>query len=442
MKRLASSTESSPFLLGRVSWLVRISSTKASVPGDSPSVFWRSPANRQGPAGSRDLVLASTPMTSSASRALDLAAACVRACVCVCVRARVCWGCFGSIPGEGQPYPSRRGDLASAPSRPAPTPASPAPSPDYLKKNVPPETCLGNRGHLVKVRSDGDTHKNTAGVGPGQTLPVPKFPFRGRPRSLSFRRMFVPRERPLARPGGVTRGGKWGGRGAAEPGLPLSWTPGFASVLRARPGNGCVVLRLGNSADALESAKRAVHLSDVVLRFCITVSHLNRALYFACDNVLWAGKSGLAPRVDQEKWAQRSFRYYLFSLIMNLSRDAYEIRLLMEQESSACSRRLKGSGGGAPGGIENAGPGGPGTPGGGLPHLALKLQLRVLLLARILRGHPPLLLDVVRNACDLFIPLDKLGLWRCGPGIVGLCGLVSSILSILTLICPWLRLKP
>lgn len=202
------------------------------------------------------------------------------------------------------------------------------------------------------------------------------------------------------------------------------------------------LLRLGNSADALESAKRAVHLSDVVLRFCITVSHLNRALYFACDNVLWAGKSGLVPRVDQEKWAQRSFRYYLFSLIMNLSRDAYEIRLLMEQESSACSRRLKGSGGGVPGGIETGGPGGPGTPGGALPQVALKFRLQVLLLARVLRGHPPLLLDVVRNACDLFIPLDKLGLWRCGPGIVGLCGLVSSILSILTLICPWLRLKP
>ncbi|CAD7678172.1 unnamed protein product [Nyctereutes procyonoides] len=152
------------------------------------------------------------------------------------------------------------------------------------------------------------------------------------------------------------------------------------------------LLLLGNSADAPESAKRAVHLSDVVLRFCITVSHLNRALDFACDNVLWAGKSGLAPRVDQEKWAQRSF-----------SRDAYEIHLLMEQESSAYSRWLKGSGGGATGGTETAGPGGPGTPGGGLPQLALKLQLRVLLLARVLRGHPPLLLDVVRNACDIKI---------------------------------------
>ena len=69
-----------------------------------------------------------------------------------------------------------------------------------------------------------------------------------------------------------------------------------------------------------------MHLSDVVLRFCITVSHLNRALYFACDNVLWAGKSGLAPRVDQEKWAQRSFwfdillsyKVYLFFILPTL----------------------------------------------------------------------------------------------------------------------------
>lgn len=68
------------------------------------------------------------------------------------------------------------------------------------------------------------------------------------------------------------------------------------------------MFRLGNSADALEAAKRAIHLSDRVLRLCVTVSHLNRAMYFACDNVLWAGKSGLVPHMDQEKWSQRSFR--------------------------------------------------------------------------------------------------------------------------------------
>lgn len=75
-----------------------------------------------------------------------------------------------------------------------------------------------------------------------------------------------------------------------------------------RPSVRPAVLRLGSSAEALEAAKRAIHLSDMVLRFCVTLSHLNRAMYFACDNVLWAGKTGLVPGVDQEKWSHRSFR--------------------------------------------------------------------------------------------------------------------------------------
>eukprot|EP00066_Takifugu_rubripes_P011149 XP_003979604.1 PREDICTED: peroxisomal membrane protein 11B-like [Takifugu rubripes] len=68
------------------------------------------------------------------------------------------------------------------------------------------------------------------------------------------------------------------------------------------------LLRLGNSVEALEAAKRAIHLSDGVLRLCLTLSHLNRAMYFACDNILWAGKSGIISSLDQNKWSQRSFR--------------------------------------------------------------------------------------------------------------------------------------
>ncbi|XP_066464856.1 peroxisomal membrane protein 11B [Eleutherodactylus coqui] len=194
--------------------------------------------------------------------------------------------------------------------------------------------------------------------------------------------------------------------------------------LEAHLSLGRKLFRLGNSVDALESAKRAIHLSDVVLRLCITVSHLNRAMYFACDNILWLGKSGLSKGMDQEKWSQRSFRYYLFSLIMNLSRDLYEMKLLMELETGA-RRSCKAS-------AEN------GTvcpPGDHLPR-----QLRLVI--QVLRSNPPLLLDVVKNACDLFIPLDKLGLYKTNAGVVGLCGLTSSILSILTILHPWLKLKP
>ncbi|XP_014746765.1 PREDICTED: peroxisomal membrane protein 11B [Sturnus vulgaris] len=200
--------------------------------------------------------------------------------------------------------------------------------------------------------------------------------------------------------------------------------------LEAHLSLGRKLLRLGGSAEALVGAQRSLHLPDPVLRFCLTLSHLNRALFLACDNVLWAGKTGVLPGLAMDKWSQRSFRYYLFALVVNLSRDAYEIRVLLERAEAARKRgkspekrpQLQAD--------------------GRIQRLRLQLQLQLQLLLQVLRDNPPLLLDVLRNACDLVIPLEKLGLCRSSPGIVGFCGLASSLLSILTILHPWLKLKP
>ncbi|NWH95243.1 PX11B protein, partial [Aegithalos caudatus] len=117
-------------------------------------------------------------------------------------------------------------------------------------------------------------------------------------------------------------------------------------------------------------------------------------------------------------------RYYLFSLLLNLTRDAYELRLLLERAESS---RLRG---------KSPDP---------APHPRSRLQhlrLQLLLLLRVLRDNPPVLLDLLRNAWDLVIPLEKLGMCRSSPGMVGLCGLASSVLAVLTILHPWLRLKP
>ncbi|XP_051526313.1 peroxisomal membrane protein 11B-like [Myxocyprinus asiaticus] len=209
------------------------------------------------------------------------------------------------------------------------------------------------------------------------------------------------------------------------------------------------LMRLGNSAEALEAAKRTVHLSDCVLRLCITVAHLNRAMYFACDNVLWAGKTGLLPKLDQNKWSQRSFRCYLFALILNLTRDAYEIHLLMERESRNTSSKSFNS---SPSPLTptpedrefplTPSPSSALSPLPPLPLISDRLNTHFCLLVTVLRNNPPLLLDLLKNLCDVFIPLDRLGLYPTGPGFVGACGLTSSILSILTIVHPWLKLKP
>ncbi|KAM6958936.1 peroxisomal membrane protein 11B [Aplochiton taeniatus] len=211
------------------------------------------------------------------------------------------------------------------------------------------------------------------------------------------------------------------------------------------------LMRLGNSAEALEAAKRAVHLSDSVLRLCLTVAHLNRAMYFACDNVLWAGKIGLLPQLDQNNWSQRSFRYYLFALILNLTRDAYEIQLLMEREARLYASRSTGASSssslsssppetGSP--LYQAAPVLVSLSGAAVPDLHARLRRQLHFLVTVLRSNPPLLLDLLKNTCDVFIPLDRLGIYPTSQGFVGACGLASSILSILTIIHPWLKLKP
>ncbi|XP_034400961.1 peroxisomal membrane protein 11B isoform X2 [Cyclopterus lumpus] len=193
------------------------------------------------------------------------------------------------------------------------------------------------------------------------------------------------------------------------------------------------LLRLGNSVEALQAAKRAIHLSDSVLRLCLTISHLNRAMYFVCDNVLWAGKTGLISKLDQHKWSQRSFRYYLFALILNLTRDLYELHLLVE-----CEGRYRAS----------KSPHSP-DPSTTLsadhlsaPSTAAWIRRQLHLLGTVLYSNPPLLLDLAKNVCDIFIPLDRLGIYPTGPGFVGTCGMASSVLSIFTIVHPWLKLKP
>uniref|UniRef100_A0A8D3CE89 Peroxisomal biogenesis factor 11 beta n=1 Tax=Scophthalmus maximus TaxID=52904 RepID=A0A8D3CE89_SCOMX len=195
------------------------------------------------------------------------------------------------------------------------------------------------------------------------------------------------------------------------------------------------LLRLGNSVEALEAAKRAIHLSDSVLRLCLTVSHLNRAMYFACDNVLWAGKTGLISKLDQQKWSQRSFRYYLFALILNLTRDVYELRLLMECEARYRATKAPPSPYPSTTLPNN-------SPTAALPVMSVRLRKQLHLFVTVLFSNPPLLLDLLKNSCDIFIPLDRLGIYPTGTGFVGACGLASSVLSILTMVHPWLKLKP
>lgn len=189
------------------------------------------------------------------------------------------------------------------------------------------------------------------------------------------------------------------------------------------------LFRLGNTINSIEAAKRTMQLSDRVLCLCLTVANINRALYFICDNVLWARSVGLIRNIDKERWSLNSSRCYLFSLVMNLTRDAYVILQLMLQKvrdnrfRQKMDQHLR----------EN-------------PEVAdvvvPQLDAFLFLLLESLRSHPSVAFDTLKNICDLFIPLDKLGIYQTNAGVVGFCGLISSLVGIVTLAQPKFRIKP
>jgi len=175
----------------------------------------------------------------------------------------------------------------------------------------------------------------------------------------------------------------------------------------------------------LYGAFSSIHYQDVTVRITCTLSKIANALFLLADHILWIGRTGLI-NVDSEKWSRVSNKYWLYSIVMNLVRDVYEILRILEQEG----RRL-----GFP-------------PGEGVRRTSLvdgftgKTVSLSLQAVTFVQEHKDVVIDTVKNSCDLMIPLTALGYVRLSPGTVGLLGVVSSVAAIISLVDPLARLTP
>uniref|UniRef100_A0A8D0H940 Peroxisomal biosis factor 11 alpha n=1 Tax=Sphenodon punctatus TaxID=8508 RepID=A0A8D0H940_SPHPU len=198
--------------------------------------------------------------------------------------------------------------------------------------------------------------------------------------------------------------------------------------LESSMSSGRKLFRLGNMVHALVAARRTMQLPDLVPRFCLTASNLTRFLYFICDTVLWARSVGLLLDIEKKKWRDGATKCYYYSLMMNLARDLYEICWRMEHIAQAEKTKQN--------------PSVHGEQDQDLLCLGIcGLQPFISLLISTLWKHPPLLLDTVKNLCDLSSPLNQLRIYKTNQGVIGLCGLISSLVGILTVASPHLKLK-
>jgi len=132
------------------------------------------------------------------------------------------------------------------------------------------------------------------------------------------------------------------------------------------------------------------------------MAKITNALYLLADHFIWMGRVGIL-RVDLEKWSKVANKYWLITIIMSLTRDIYEFIKILECEKNVLKRH------------------------------------KILF---CLKNHKEVVMDTVKNGCDLFIPLTALGIAKCTPGTIGLLGMISSLVGLYTIINPLYKLSP
>jgi len=170
-------------------------------------------------------------------------------------------------------------------------------------------------------------------------------------------------------------------------------------------------LQLLRFIDLMHSARSSIKLDDQTHRYTITMSRIATSLYYFTDNIVYAARIGIID-VDRHKWFTRSYRFWLYALIMNLLRDAYEIQIELERLERIHGRRS---------------------------HRDLLADV-----IDVCSSRPAIAVDTLKNTCDIFIPLSSLNHLpaQLSPRTIGILGAISSLCSILQMTQPSLRLIP
>ncbi|XP_057318161.1 peroxisomal membrane protein 11B [Microplitis mediator] len=175
------------------------------------------------------------------------------------------------------------------------------------------------------------------------------------------------------------------------------------------------LLRLGRFLDSLYSALSSMKYPNLVIRITLTLSKISNALYLLADHIIWVGRAGLL-KVNIDKWNTIANKYWLMTIVMNLTRDIYEILQIMEECKLSGVSKIN------------------------LESKSYRYnKYRTLF---YLSSHKDVVLDTIKNGCDFFIPFTALGYTKFTPGMVGILGFISSAIGIYCLIDPLAKLSP
>lgn len=176
------------------------------------------------------------------------------------------------------------------------------------------------------------------------------------------------------------------------------------------------MFRLGKSVDNFRAALQTIHLRNPLLRLLVTLTKLNRGLYLTIDHLIWAHRMKLV-QINIGSWNKHANRFWLLAIFLGLVRDVYEFLRAVHVERKRLTQYSSGSDSKE-------------TP-----------VSTWMVVQNVACNNPSVMVDLVKNTADVFIPVSRLDILYVPSGIVGLLGVVSSLAGIATDFNDQLKLK-
>lgn len=166
------------------------------------------------------------------------------------------------------------------------------------------------------------------------------------------------------------------------------------------------VFRIGKPIDFYLEILKQLKNPDAVLRNTISGRAVCLAGWLLLDHLLWFGKIGVI-NIDMKKWSRRASWFWLTGLLLAVTRDVYQYLKVTEARQRYIQRALQQQ---------------PGEP--------FSVVLNSPAVHQFDKDRRTHIIELVKDVFDLSIPTSSLELLPLSPGLVGLLGLLSSLIGL------------
>ncbi|UJR38146.1 hypothetical protein I4U23_030824 [Adineta vaga] len=160
-------------------------------------------------------------------------------------------------------------------------------------------------------------------------------------------------------------------------------------------------MRLGRFVDYIKSVLESFHIRNKRIGTLFGLIAVCQGLFMLLDNILLLHRFKIIHLTNPQHLQHYLYQIWLLWISFALTRDYYEI-----QASFAIGQHHQ---------------------------YQQKQDKSLIRRANLFLANKPLVIDTVKNLCDLYIPLSNLNIVHANTGLQGLAGTISSILGFLQL---------